>query len=96
MDGIISLTKQLRCVYKWGSSPRNAVGRRLSIRKLSSLAVVKEAPQLDWAYVLSPRNTQEIKRNIAQRKGIGDVDALVCNYSSIPICTAMRKKDVAY
>ncbi len=34
-------------------------------------------PDYDWDYICDPANTEDIKQNITNRKGVGDIDKLV-------------------
>ena len=36
--------------------------------------------EFDWAYLCNPNNKDSIRRNIVVRKGVGDIDKLVCMY----------------
>ena len=38
---------------------------------------VKYLPEYDWEYITDPRNTEEIHRNIQNRKGVGDIHKVV-------------------
>jgi hypothetical protein len=39
--------------------------------------------ELDWPYISNPENIDEIRQNIVNRKGVGDIDKVVCTCTSI-------------
>ena len=44
-------------------------------------------PHLDMDLLLNPKNLEKIKENITNRKGVGDIQALVSQQGSNPLCT---------
>ena len=62
--------------------------RRVSLSESESSAGVPEwtkplslkEPELDMEYLLDPENVQEIRENIENRKGVGNISALVSVY----------------
>lgn len=42
--------------------------------------------EFDWEYICDPKNTEEIRRNIADRKGVGDID-LVASILRFILCS---------
>src|SRR6218665_1179950 len=37
-----------------------------------------EEVEFDWKYICDPKNTEEIRQNIKNRKGVGDIDLVAC------------------
>jgi len=57
------------------------------------------SPSPDWSYLLNTENTDEIRLNIANRKGVGDIEKvvslkllLICNFITNEIQIPTIKK----
>ncbi|KAK0398134.1 hypothetical protein QR680_002444 [Steinernema hermaphroditum] len=89
MEGIISLVDNaVACYQKYlmlGTSSRTTLclWRRLACSSVavSTRAIVR--PDLDFDYLLDEANLLTIKRNIASRKGVGDIDAVHSTWKEI-------------
>lgn len=49
-------------------------------------------PELDWEYILDARNMEEIRQNVANRKGVGDIDLVVSLHSLHSWLKLIQKK----
>ncbi|VDO36648.1 unnamed protein product [Haemonchus placei] len=58
------------------------------VRCLSS----SHRPELDFDYLLNDANLDEIRKNIAERKGVGDIDAVRRKWSELELLMSAPKK----
>lgn len=59
------------CGYRWLSSAAKLPATR---ELKEDKAIENEDVEFDWGYICDPKNTEEIRQNIANRKGVGDID----------------------
>ena len=56
--------------------------RNSRVSQALQICEAPEHPNYDWDYLTNPMNRDEIRQNIINRKGIGNIDKLVNFYTS--------------
>lgn len=76
-QSIIELPKSVQRNFSGYWPFTGGISSSVNTRPVEIVQSENGEPELDWEYILDARNMEEIRQNVANRKGVGNIDLVV-------------------